>query len=385
MPLLGAMLPDVAPSDAYERLRSLPLMRFSRDGLRLHDTVRDAIAAELRSSDPQRHLALRRANWNHITRELRTAPQAELWRYTGDLLYLLENPTVREAFFPSGVQSYTVEPARPGDEGAVLSITELHDGADAAAATAVWWKHRTEDFYVARDRNGDVAGYYILFSTADGDRGLPFEDDVLTAWMNHLASNPVTRNECAFFLRRWLSRADGEAPSPVQAACWLDVKRAYLAHRPQLRRVYLAVRDVSPFAAAATELGFSIVDTGADDCYTSAMLDFGPGSVDGWFARLVAAELGIATSSLLDLGSRELVVDSQRVPLTRREFATFYYLVQREGTAVRREDLLHDVWGDGADVGSNVVDVTVRSLRKKLDKHAHVIETISGFGYRFRN
>jgi hypothetical protein len=63
-PLLGAMLPEVAPSDAYERLRSSPLMRLSREGLQLHDTERDAIARQLRASDPERYLALRRACWS---------------------------------------------------------------------------------------------------------------------------------------------------------------------------------------------------------------------------------------------------------------------------------------------------------------------------------
>jgi hypothetical protein len=90
--------------------------------------------------------------------------------------------------------------------------------------------------------------------------------------------------------------------------------------------------------------------------YVAAMLDVGPESVDGWFARLVAAELGIATSSLLDFGAREL----------------------------DREDILADVWGDNANVASNVVDVVVRSLRKKLGERADVIETISGIGYRLR-
>ena len=115
------------------------------------------------------------------------------------------------------------------------------------------------------------------------------------------------------------------------------------------------------------------------------MLDFGPRSVDGWFAKLVAAELGIATSGLLDVGARELVVGSRRAPLTRREFDTLQYLVQHAGTVVNREEILADVWGDDADVASNVVDVIVRSLRKKLAERANAIETISGVGYRLRD
>jgi hypothetical protein len=152
--------------------------------------------------------------------------------------------------------------------------------------------------------------------------------------------------------------------------------------------VYLAVRDLAPYAAAATQLGFTVLDACAttigDVPYFTAMLDFGSGSVDGWFAALVAAELGIATSSLLDIGARELVVGTRRAALTRREFDTLYYLVQRTGMVVDREEIVTDVWGDDADIASNVVDVVVRSLRKKLADRANVIETISGVGYRLR-
>jgi hypothetical protein len=388
-PLLGAMLPDVAPGDAYERLRSLPLIRLTRDGLQLHDTVREAIAYELRSSDPQRYLTLRRACWGRLTRELRTAPSSEFWRYTADLLYLLENPVVREAFFPSGAQRYAMEPARATDEADVLAITARHDGPAAAQATAEWLKHSPDGFRVARERNGDVVGYYILFESERLDASMTAGDPVLAQWTAHLAANPVAPGERSLFLRRWLSRDGGELPSAVQGACWLDIKRAYLTHRPYLRRVYLTVRDAAPHAAAATQLGFVLVDECATmvagERYVTAMLDFGPESVDGWLGKLVAAELGIPTSNLLDVGGRELIIGSRRAPLTRREFDTFYYLVERAGNVVDREELLADVWSDGSDVASNVVDVVVRSLRKKLGDRAHVIETISGIGYRLRD
>jgi hypothetical protein len=305
-----------------------------------------------------------------------------------ELLYLLDNVNVREAFFPSGTQRYAVEPARPSDEAAILAIAKRHDGLDAAHAIAAWWKHGPAAFNVVRERNGDVAGYHVLLEAARVGTETALDDPVLAQWVAHLSTNPVAPGERVLFSRRWLSRADGEAPCAVQAACWLDVKRAYMVYRPHLRRVYITARDLAPHAAAATELGFVVLNTCAttiaDVPYFTAMLDFGPGSVDGWFAKLVAADLGIATSSLLDVGARELVVGSRRAALTRREFDTFYYLVQRAGTVVDREGILADVWGDDADVASNVVDVVVRSLRKKLAERANVIETISGIGYRLR-
>ncbi|HEY1977375.1 MAG TPA: winged helix-turn-helix domain-containing protein [Candidatus Baltobacteraceae bacterium] len=387
--LLGAMLPDVAPNDAFERLRSLPITRLTRDGLKLHDCVRDAVARDLRSSDPQRHLGLRRACWGRLRRELRSAPPSEVWRYTADMLYLLENPAIREAFFPSGAQRYAIEVARQSDEKALVSIAHRHDGTPGASLTATWLKERPGDFSVAHEPNGDPVGYYVMCEASQLESMPRLNDPVVARWSNHLAKNPVGPEERVLFLRRWLSRDEGESPCAIQAACWLDIKRTYMAYRPQLRRVYLTLRDIAPYAAAAAQLGFVVVDECeialGDDRYLTAMLDFGPDSVDGWFSRLVAAELGIASSRLLDVGARELVVDTRRVALSPREFDTLYYLVQREGEVARREEIISEVWGDASEVGSNVVDVVIRGLRKKLLDRSEAIETVSGVGYRLRD
>ena len=118
--------------------------------------------------------------------------------------------------------------------------------------------------------------------------------------------------------------------------------------------------------------------------YYTAMLDFGPSSVDGWLARLVAVELGVTANEMLDVDARELVIDGSRVQLTRLEFAVVHYLREREGKAVAREALIRDVWGHKYDVGSNVVDAVIKSLRKKLGKQSDLIETVAGCGYKFR-
>jgi hypothetical protein len=83
--LLGALLPDVPPHDAYDMLRPLPFVDFGPDGLVLHDTVREVVAALLRVNDPPAYRAHRIAAWRQLRRELRTAPPADLWRYTADL------------------------------------------------------------------------------------------------------------------------------------------------------------------------------------------------------------------------------------------------------------------------------------------------------------
>src|SRR5690349_21448244 len=129
--LLGAMLPDRPPQDGFDRLRTLPFVELATDGLVLHDTMREVVASLLRTNDPGRYRAHRVAAWRQLRRELRTAGPAELWRYTADLLYLIENPAVREAFFPTGGHRFAIEPAGPDDLPMIETVVRRHEPADA--------------------------------------------------------------------------------------------------------------------------------------------------------------------------------------------------------------------------------------------------------------
>ena len=371
----------------FSRLRSLPFVHIDIDGLHIHDSVKQVMAASLRATDPSKYREYRRAAWSQLKEELASAPNTDLWRYTADMLYLLENPVIREAFFQTGAQVYMVEPAGPQDGDAIRAISERHEGAESVKALCEWWNAAPETFSVVRDRTNKRVGYYCLSQSASLPETIAERDPVVQSWLSHLGDKPLARSETALFLRRWLSEPDGELPSPVQAACWLDIKRTYLALRPKLRRVYLSLQDLAPYAPAAQTLGFLPVASSNVELdgrtYYSAMLDFGPASVDGWLAHLVSVELGVPAGEMLDLEARELVLDELRVRLTKLEFAVFRYLREREGKAVARETLIRDVWGHKYDVGSNVVDVVIKNLRKKLGKKSELIETVPGFGYKF--
>jgi hypothetical protein len=384
IPILSAMLPDASPQDAQERIRALPFVQPDRDGLHIHDAVREAIAATLRAENPQQYRSYRRSAYRCFMAELRGAPASDLWRYTADLLYLLENPVVREAFFPSTGYEYAVEPARSEDGQAILDIIDQHENAVDAGYLKRWWGEAPETFAVTRDRNGSVAGFYCIFDPSNVSARLCREDPVTRAWLDHLNRQPLPPQQRALFLRRWLSAQDGESPSPVQAVCWVDVKRKYLELRPHLRRVYLSVRDLEPYAAAALRLGFRVLVEAGVDGWHSALLDLGPSSVDGWLARLVAAELGVEEDSLLDCAARELVFDGRRIGLTKLEFGVIEFLHRRAGEAVPRSALLASVWEQNYDGGGNVVDVVIRGLRKKLGEKASLIQTVHGVGYRLR-
>jgi DNA-binding response OmpR family regulator len=86
----------------------------------------------------------------------------------------------------------------------------------------------------------------------------------------------------------------------------------------------------------------------------------------------------------IDHQRREVVVDGgRRIALSERELAVFEYLLRSADQIVSRERLLSAVWQYGFDPRSNVVDVCVGRLRRKLDSPV-AIESVRGAGYRLR-
>lgn len=84
----------------------------------------------------------------------------------------------------------------------------------------------------------------------------------------------------------------------------------------------------------------------------------------------------------LDLRTRQASVDGRRTDLSAREFAMAEMFLRHPGQVLSREQLLSHVWGYEYDPGSNIVDVYVGYLRKKLG--ANLITTVRGMGYRLR-
>jgi len=295
--LLKSLIPESDTETLYDHLQILPFVDSERDGLHLHDVVQQAIAEATKAGDPTAYRDYRRAAWRQLRKEVVTAGAPELWRFTADLLYLIENPVCREAFFPSTAQPLAVEPAAGDHAEAIEKIARLHDGPEATNALLAWWASSSESFSIARDTDSKIVGFYCMFDPQAIDSEQRGRDPLFDAWMNHLDANPVPGGQVVLFIRRWLGVDDGEHPSGVQAACWLDIKRSYMELRPRLRRVYLTVRDFAPYAAVAQELGFEPIGEASvvldGDTYYSAALDFGPESVDGWLSTLIATELGI--------------------------------------------------------------------------------------------
>jgi DNA-binding response OmpR family regulator len=82
----------------------------------------------------------------------------------------------------------------------------------------------------------------------------------------------------------------------------------------------------------------------------------------------------------LDIRTRKAMIHGDLVDLTAREFTMLETFMRHAGQVLSREQLLAHVWGYDYDPGSNVVEVYVRYLRRKLGED--VIETVRGMGYR---
>jgi two-component system copper resistance phosphate regulon response regulator CusR len=81
--------------------------------------------------------------------------------------------------------------------------------------------------------------------------------------------------------------------------------------------------------------------------------------------------------------TKEVMRDGKPISLTTTEYKLMLYFIRNRNKVLSRTDILDEVWGVNFDIGTNVVDVYVNYLRKKIDNHADnkLIHTVIGMGY----
>jgi len=85
---------------------------------------------------------------------------------------------------------------------------------------------------------------------------------------------------------------------------------------------------------------------------------------------------------LLDKNTLDCFIDGEKVDLTPTEFKLLNLLIERDGQAQTRDDLLREVWGYRDLTNSRTLDTHIKRLREKIGAHASAIETVRGVGYR---
>ena len=89
-------------------------------------------------------------------------------------------------------------------------------------------------------------------------------------------------------------------------------------------------------------------------------------------------------SLVVDMNNRQAIRDGKVIDLTVREYAILEYLARIRNVVVTREQIRVNIWNIDDDVNSNVIDVYIRYLRRKIDDNYEekLIHTIRGVGYK---
>lgn len=172
----------------------------------------------------------------------------------------------------------------------------------------------------------------------------------------------------------------------------LDIMLPQLNGLEVLRRIRQVNQDVPIILLTARNSipeKVSGLDYGANDYITK------PFAIEELLARirnllrLTIKNEAIQAKSLqiddlrMNLHTREVTRENQKIELTAKEFDLLHFLVQNQGNVVSREQILSEVWGYDFPGDTNTVDVYIGYLRQKIDKgfDCKLIHTIRGVGY----
>ncbi len=379
--LMSAILEteEPIPLSLLEAVEALPFATRDAEGIYIAEPVRRAIVEWMSGVEAERYQRWRKTAADWIVSRLRAAGRSGRWRHMADLLHLLEQPSLRNAFFPPEEEAPPVEPARAQDFNQIFEIAELRNGPDERARIEVWAQCLPHRFSVARGSEGEVLAFYLFARQDDPHSGLGAIDPLFAVWQAHLAANPVDGE--ILFIRQMSARANGAHP-PGRTACILDLKRNYIERWGMARIYCYAFADDRDLLH---RLGFRPLEQARTGLPDTMVLEVPGGDIIGWVSALVdAGPREMAHGDKLDFARdrREIVVEGRAIELTPLEAQVLGELIDRAPAVVRREDLIERIWRR-VHVGSNVVDTVVRTLRKKLGPRRDCIQTVAKAGYRY--
>jgi DNA-binding CsgD family transcriptional regulator len=337
LPLLAAVVDETDVEQAWRTLRGLPFTMTTAAGVEFSGLAGPVLLEALELRDPARVRTLRARAARAILDSLAQGPD---WESTADLLHLVQNPLIRNAYAPPGMMQHPAEQARSEDREAIVAIVGRFAGEESARLAERWWRTRRDTFAVVRAADGGVAAFSVT-ATVDARAGFGSADPLVQAVAEHLRDDPMPPGTAALLLRWALGRRHGERPTPEVATLVTDLKRTYLQLRATLRRVYTVVIDWPAAAPVLRVMGFDLVEEieVGGRRMALACLDFGPGGVDAWIGRHVLAEqagpefapqLGMNVGSDRDGGSEGFPAPDRPADRGAAERPPLYSLTVRE-------------------------------------------------------
>ena len=169
LPLLGSVLDEPDVEGAWRTLRGLPFTETTAAGVEFAGLAAPVLLEALELRDPARVRKLRTSAARAIVDSF---AHGQNWESTADLLHLVQNPLIRNAYAPPGMLQHPVEQARREDHDEIVTIARRFVGEESAGLVELWWRARRDAFAVVRAADGGVAAF-LATAIVDERAGAP--------------------------------------------------------------------------------------------------------------------------------------------------------------------------------------------------------------------
>jgi hypothetical protein len=243
----GLLREALGLEDAHELfawLRELSFIDSGPDGVLPHDLARDALEADLRWRDPEGYRRVFRRIRAHVHGRLQTSRGQEQQRAISDAKYLFRRlPGVMSPVDWDTWGRHYPEPARPGDQAAILDLVRAWEGEESAAIAARWWELQPEGFFVVRGQDGAVGGLLALLDLTEASpQEIAADPGARAAWDHAQRQAPPRPGEAVTQSRFIIDRDAYQGPSPTLNATPIVTLQRYL-HTPKLAWDFLALAE----------------------------------------------------------------------------------------------------------------------------------------------
>jgi hypothetical protein len=206
---IAAAVPDVDPRWAEGWLRGLSFVKPQGSRLRIHDSVREVVAASYASAEPEAALSIRRNLADHyLRRGLAGEPRALI-----DISGLVRDPALRYGLGQEEGHRTQATAARPEEYDELMELSGY--GPDQRDGVRRWFEEAPEHIVVARGPAGELVGW-VLAATLSRHPAWVGEDPVLGSWFEY--ANDAHPGGDAFFPRDLVDLGNTAAPVPATIA-----------------------------------------------------------------------------------------------------------------------------------------------------------------------
>ncbi len=290
--LLGHLFGAERADTLFDWLAAQGYISASRDGLGLHDLMREALLADTAWCDRDRFRQLRRTVIRHLAARLR--PGRHAWDLTLDFFYARRHsPGFRRYHDVEGVSRVGTSIGTADDFPEVIAFARRLLPEGEHPAFLHWSAHPAADIVVVREEQGPVCGVMVMLrlSTIDDDAGDPVTSG-LRAALGRQWDEPTDRTY-SLFVRYFLASGDASAPTPGLTALMAYSNPLFTDNALRLFAIWTAIPEY--LAPMWPELGFRDLDACAREIdglgYRLIVRDWQAETWSDWVRRVVTPDV----------------------------------------------------------------------------------------------